>query len=352
MLPHLVARHGAAHRARAGARSRRRQFDRRAVPSVTMEEAVEQQAVWTEVPLTGTTPSAVLEATERARAEAQKVKDNRRSHKRVPGKALDWVEVARVKYGPEVSIVDLSKGGVLVESDRPLKPGSKQALEIAAGGKTIVVPFGVLRSKISALGPKGAVYRAACAFSRVLDLPQLANEEACEEASPRATGAEVARVLPPEPLMETVLRESGSETAWASEPAVSTGWQKTVARFADGTVVKGYNIDFDVNRPVFSLSPTPDAASDRVTIPVAALKGVFFVRDLVGDAKYQERKTFFGQTQGRRVHVKFNDGEVVVGTTQAYRADGAGFYLTPADPRANNTRIFVVSSAIRQVRFP
>jgi len=52
------------------------------------------------------------------------------------------------------------------------------------------------------------------------------------------------------------------------------------------------------------------------------------------------------------VHVKFNDGEVVVGTTQAYRADGAGFYLTPADPRANNTRIFVVSSAIRQVRFP
>ena len=255
MLPHLVARHGAAHRARAGARSRQRQFDWRAVPSVTMEEAVEQQAVWTEVPLTGTTPTAVLEATERARAEAQKVKDNRRSHKRVPGKALDWVEVARVKDGPEVSIVDLSKGGVLVESDWPLKPGSKQALEIAAGGKTIVVPFGVLRSKISALGPKGAVYRAACAFSRVLDLPQLANEEACEEASPRATGAEVARVLPPEPLMETVLRESGSETAWASEPAVSTGWQKTVARFADGTVVKGYNIDFDVNRPVFSFEP-------------------------------------------------------------------------------------------------
>jgi hypothetical protein len=325
---------------------------RRGVPSVTMEEAVEQQAVWTEAPLTGATPTAVVEATERARAEAQKAKENRRSHKRVPGKALDWVEVARVKYGPEVAIVDLSKGGVLVESDRPLKPGSKQALEIAAGGKTIVVPFGVLRSKISALGPKGAVYRAACAFNRILDLPQLVDEEADREADAIDAGAVVDRPFTPEPLMDTVLRESGSVTAWASEPAVSTGWQKTVARFADGTVVKGYNIDFDVNRPVFSLSPTPDADSDRVTIPVAALKGVFFVRDFDGDAKYQERKTFFGQTSGRRVHVKFNDGEMVVGTTQAYRADGAGFYLTPADPRANNTRIFVVSSAVRQVRFP
>ena len=75
----------------------------------------------------------------------------------MPGKALDWVQVARVKYGPEVSIVDLSAGGVLVESDRPLKPGSTQALEIAGPDKTIAVPFGVLRSKITSLGPKGAV---------------------------------------------------------------------------------------------------------------------------------------------------------------------------------------------------
>lgn len=316
-----------------------------------MEEVVEQQAAWTEVPLRGATPSAVLEATERARAEAQKVKDNRRSHPRVPGKALDWVEVARVKYGPEVAIVDLSQGGVLVESDRPLKPGSKQALEIASGGKTIVVPFGVLRSKISALGPKGAVYRAACAFNRILDLPQLAVSAAGSEPS-GSEEAQVSGLFTPEPLMDTVLRESAPLRSSAAEPRVTNGWQKTVARFTDGSVVKGYNADFDVNRPSFSLSPTPDPASAPVTIPVAALKGVFFVRDFAGDPKYKERKTFFGATTGRRVHVTFNDGELVIGTTQGYRADGAGFYLTPADPRANNARIFVVSSAVRQVRFP
>jgi hypothetical protein len=50
--------------------------------------------------------------------------------------------------------------------------------------------------------------------------------------------------------------------------------------------------------------------------------------------------------------VTFKDGETISGTTPAYRADGLGFYLTPADPRANNVRIFVVSSAVRQVRFP
>jgi hypothetical protein len=46
------------------------------------------------------------------------------------------------------------------------------------------------------------------------------------------------------------------------------------------------------------------------------------------------------------------DGEVIIGTTQGYRAGGPGFYVTPADPRANNAKIFLVASAVRQVRFP
>jgi hypothetical protein len=321
----------------------------RAVPIVTMEEATEQHAVGPDMPLTDAMPIAVLEATERARAEAEQKKDNRRSHQRVPGTALDWVQVARVKYGPEVSIVDLSKGGVLVESDRPLKPGSKQALEIAGPDKTIVVPFGVLRSKISALGPRGAVYRAACAFNRLLDLPGLTPDPDFDAPSQAQVDVEVSRMFTSEPLMDTVIRESAEA---AAPPALAEGWQKTVARFVDGAVRKGYSAGFDVNRHTFALAaaPSPDAATTAVA--VADLKAVFFVRDLDGDAKYQERKTFFGRPHGKKIQVTFNDGETVSGTTQGYRADGPGFYLTPADPRANNVRVFVVSSAVRQVRFP
>jgi hypothetical protein len=148
-------------------------------------------------------------------------------------------------------------------------------------------------------------------------------------------------------LLDSVIRESAT-----SEPAALNGCQKIIARFLDGTILKGYNVDFDVNRPSFSLLSTPDAGQDGVSVPLTNLKAVFFVQDFAGNAAYQERKTFMGQTQGRRIHVTFTDGETVIGTTQAYRAGGIGFYLTPVDPRANNVRIFVLSNAIKQVRFP
>ena len=45
-------------------------------------------------------PAAVRVAADRAKAEARKVSDDRRAHRRVPGRALDWINVARVKYGP------------------------------------------------------------------------------------------------------------------------------------------------------------------------------------------------------------------------------------------------------------
>lgn len=323
-------------------------------------------------------PAAVQVAADRAKAEARKISDERRAHRRVPGRALDWINVARVKYGPEVSIVDLSRGGVLLESDRPLKPGSRQALEIAGAEKSIVVPFGVLRSRISALAPRGAIYRSACAFSRPLELPELAAAAVVTEIAPDpepvmapvlATPAPIApeptptaipqpaapepltdaipRPVATEPLMDTIIREVVGSTADATP-----GQQKLVARFVDGTILKGYNSDFDVNGPSFSLQTSPENGSDCVSVPLTGLKAVFFVRDFEGKPEYRERKTFVGQTPGRRVHLTFNDGEMIIGTTHGYRAGGNGFFVTPADPRANNVRIFVVSSAVRQVRFP
>ena len=55
---------------------------------------------------------------------------------------------------------------------------------------------------------------------------------------------------------------------------------------------------------------------------------------------------------GRRIEVTLVDDEVIVGRTLSYRPDGYGFFVFPADPLANNIRIFIVSTAVRQVRFP
>jgi hypothetical protein len=51
------------------------------------------------------------------------------------------------------------------------------------------------------------------------------------------------------------------------------------------------------------------------------------------------------------MEITFIDGEVVIGTTLAYRPDGPGFFLHPADALSNNMRIFIVTGSVRHTRF-
>ncbi|MFL6278900.1 MAG: DUF6982 domain-containing protein, partial [Vicinamibacterales bacterium] len=103
----------------------------------------------------------------------------------------------------------------------------------------------------------------------------------------------------------------------------------------------------------FSLWPSPNSKpQDRVIVPLARLKGVFFVRDFAGNPRYVERVDTEHTQHGRRIEVTLLDDEVIAGRTLNYRADGHGFFVVPADPLANNIRVFIVSSAVRQVRFP
>ena len=89
-----------------------------------------------------------------------------------------------------------------------------------------------------------------------------------------------------------------------------------------------------------------------MVVPFARLKAVFFVREFSGNPDHIERKMFETPAHGRRIEVTLLDNEVIVGTTLNYRTESSGFFIIPADPRDNNLRVFVVSSAVRQVRFP
>ena len=71
-----------------------------------------------------------------------------------------------------------------------------------------------------------------------------------------------------------------------------------------------------------------------------------------GNPDHIERKVFDAASHGRRIEVTLLDNEVLVGTTLNYRTDSTGFFMIPADARGNNLRVFIVSSAVRQVRFP
>ena len=175
-------------------------------------------------------------------------------------------------------------------------------------------------------------------------------------ASAAATVAPPSVELPPivDPRPAPLAGHDASETPAPAAVAaqVDSAFQKIVARHADGKILKGYTQDFHPSRPQFSLWPSINASpKERTVVPVWQLKAVFFVRDFNGNPNHHERKAFVVRGQGRRVEVTFADGETILGTTLNYRPDCQGFFVSPADPSSNNTRIYAVSKAIRRVRF-
>jgi hypothetical protein len=134
---------------------------------------------------------------------------------------------------------------------------------------------------------------------------------------------------------------------------VGPGWQKIVVRYREGLLLKGFTHDFHPSRSQFSLWPSVNATPrERAHIPLAQLKAVFFVRDFHGDPARADKPTFDGPIEGRRIEVTFADDEVLLGSTLSYRPAQGGFFVIPADRGTNNLRVFVVSNAIRHVRFP
>ena len=125
---------------------------------------------------------------------------------------------------------------------------------------------------------------------------------------------------------------------------------RIVARFADGRLLKGTTQDFSPAKDVFHVIGSEGGARPEKVL-IAELKAVFFVKSLVGNADYNEAKTFEGPATGRKVQVTFKDGETLVGATQGYQPDRPGFFMVPADSQSNNDRIYVVSKAVLKVSF-
>jgi len=128
---------------------------------------------------------------------------------------------------------------------------------------------------------------------------------------------------------------------------------KVVARYVDGRVLKGSTGDFTPAKEAFHVAGVGTGEKPTL-VRVADLKAIFFVKDLAGNPKHEERKAFDAAKPpvGRAITVEFRDGEVLVGTTQGYEPHRPGFFVVPADPTANNLRCYIVAAAVRGVTFP
>jgi hypothetical protein len=228
----------------------------------------------------------------------------RRVHRRVPASELRGLKSARVKYGQDVTIVDLSPGGVLFDTSEMPQPNSIIVLEFTGQQKTVVVPARLLRCRHTGTALR-LRYQAACAFRRPLALDDfVGNEKRSSTAKPSAT------------------------------------WQRVIARFRDGRVMDGYTNDFHPSKPYLNLSTAPATDDGRFT-QVAHLEALYFPRS-ANDAPV---------IHGRRIEVTLPNGDVIVGSTLNYRRDGTGFFVHPLESKSEHSRVFVTTSGIRHVRF-
>ena len=124
---------------------------------------------------------------------------------------------------------------------------------------------------------------------------------------------------------------------------------QVVVHFTDGRILKGHATDFFPNKEIFHLNETGSGKTSEIKI--SELKGVFFVKTFSGNPAHHERKDLERPGMGKRIQVKFKDGEMLIGYTSGYSPDRAGFFVFPADPESNNEKVFVVMAATESVSF-
>jgi hypothetical protein len=127
---------------------------------------------------------------------------------------------------------------------------------------------------------------------------------------------------------------------------------RVVVRFADGKVLKGTTQDFFPSRPRFHLLPADGGPA--VEVRPKDLKAVFFVKTLAGHPERKKLRGFMQgpveTAQGKKVAVRFKDGELICGYTLSFTPDRDGFFLTPADVEGNNLRIYVLTAAAAEIK--
>ncbi|MBI4686090.1 MAG: hypothetical protein HY755_12975 [Nitrospirae bacterium] len=136
--------------------------------------------------------------------------------------------------------------------------------------------------------------------------------------------------------------------------------EKVVIRFIDGSVFKGYLKDFSEESKEITFEEAESRAAK--TIRIQELKAIFFVRTFEGDKDYKEIKRYgVSQRKGRKIFVKFQDGESIVGYLQgnipwqkgfflsSSDEKKTGFFVLPADEESNNIKVFIIKSSVKDI---
>jgi hypothetical protein len=125
--------------------------------------------------------------------------DDRRTAPRKALGEIPWLSTVRLAWSVDISLINISSSGVLIESGSKFEPGSTADLHLTGPDTNVVVPVRFVRSVIAKVDSRGVKYQAAAAFGREIDLSA--------PRSPFDVASNSAEALAL--LLATVLSESG-----------------------------------------------------------------------------------------------------------------------------------------------
>ena len=244
----------------------------------------------------------------------------RRGHVRFTAGELNGLLAARVKYGDDIRVIDLSSGGVLFETTTPLTRESTIVLEFSGPSKTVLIPSRVVRCQSVATIDYSKRLKGACAFKRPLGLKDL------------VTGTAPHR--PP--------------TAASTDEEPATTWLSIVGKYRDGRLVSGYTNDFSPAKTYMHVSPKP-SAKDTQFVELVELDALFFMQDS-RDAGNVERAPKSDVAYGRKVALLLPNGEELTGSTLNYSRHTSGVFMYPFESDFGVARVFLTQSGLRSLR--
>lgn len=189
---------------------------------------------------------------------------DRRVHPRLTLSELDWLNTVRLKYGPVVSLIDLSTGGAQIETSSRLQPGAVVVVQISGPDGEVAMPSNVLRCHVSQVTPY-PMYRSALAFKRAFDAPVKTDSERGVDAVANLVG-EHARMTGALRKLSHASTDAGAISVIGEGILTATLAliQAPAGRRADGRFRQGLTQIFrDLTRGIESGAP-PDAMLGRL----------------------------------------------------------------------------------------
>lgn len=124
---------------------------------------------------------------------------------------------------------------------------------------------------------------------------------------------------------------------------------KLVLHHLNGSLIKGTTTDFAPDRQAFHIKVQETGRLQKVN--TAELKAIFFVKSFEGDQHHIERSDVERLGFGKKIKVRFKDGETLFGFTTGYSPGRPSFFVFPADPDSNNQRILVLDHSTSAIDF-